>query len=294
MNKQDFLNKKRDEIKRPLLLDGAMGSYLSQLGFESDKYLWYSHLNFSNPETITKIHKEYIDAGADIITTNTFRTNPLAIKRSNFEITTAELVKKSVKIAIEAKAKTNVIIAGSNAPAEDCYQNERTVSFFELEYNHKKHIELLYESGCESIWNETHSHLDEIEIICKYCSVNKIPFTMNLFFNENLHILSGHHLNNVIEIISNYSPQSIGFNCVRPSDIGLFMRDYSLPNKFGFYLNCANSLVNSTAMNHFYTPQDYIVLIDDFLQESLVYVGSCCGSNPAFTKALREHIDEIY
>ena len=78
-------------------------------------------------------------------------------------------VKKSVEIAVELKKEFNVLIAGSNAPAEDCYQKERLVSEEALIENHKNHIEWLYSSGCDFILNETQSHLDEIDIISRFC-----------------------------------------------------------------------------------------------------------------------------
>ena len=70
------------QISKPLLLDGAIGSYLQQKGFETDDIIWTTKINQSNPEAVIKMHKDYIGAGADIITTNTFRTNPLSLSKS--------------------------------------------------------------------------------------------------------------------------------------------------------------------------------------------------------------------
>jgi len=67
-------------INRPLILDGAMGSMLQSLNVKSKGSLWMSYANIEDPEKVYSIHKKYIDAGADIITTNTFRTNPAALK----------------------------------------------------------------------------------------------------------------------------------------------------------------------------------------------------------------------
>ena len=61
---------------KPLILDGAMGSLLQQKGFRSKDSAWMTYVNSESPETIISIHKNYIEAGADIITTNTFGTNP--------------------------------------------------------------------------------------------------------------------------------------------------------------------------------------------------------------------------
>ncbi|MEJ2616991.1 MAG: homocysteine S-methyltransferase family protein, partial [Ignavibacteriaceae bacterium] len=66
-------------IGRPLILDGAMGSLLQQKA-KKEPDIWMSKVGLDNPELVYAIHEEYIEAGADIITTNTFRTNPAASK----------------------------------------------------------------------------------------------------------------------------------------------------------------------------------------------------------------------
>jgi homocysteine S-methyltransferase len=242
MAKQNVLSKKRQEKHGPLILDGAMGSLLQMQGYVPDKNLWYSKLNVEQPEVIKSIHLQYIEAGADIVTTNTFRTNPIAKKNSDLYITNSELVKRSVALAKQACTNSNVIIAGSNAPTEDCYQQKRTISQLDLEDNHKKHIEMLWEAGVDLIWNETQSHIDEIEIICKFCNKNELPFAMNLFFTNDLKLLSGEPVKDAFEMILAYSPEAIGFNCIHPTTFKKYMKGKQ-PSMMvnGFYLNCGIS-----------------------------------------------------
>ena len=121
--------------EKPLILDGAMGSYIQQKGFEIDDVVWTTMVNLKNPELIIQIHKEYINAGADIITTNTFRTNPTSLNKSGVP-SPEKYVKKAVSLAIQAADSTTAMIAGSNAPAEDCYQAERTLNQNNLQMNH--------------------------------------------------------------------------------------------------------------------------------------------------------------
>ena len=92
-----FLFAKRSN--RPLLLDGAMGSLLQQRGIKSHPHLWMSLTNITQPDEVVKIHKAYVKAGADIITTNTFRTNPVSVKRSNVKIKSLEFVKNVRRIS---------------------------------------------------------------------------------------------------------------------------------------------------------------------------------------------------
>jgi homocysteine S-methyltransferase len=282
------------KLKRPLILDGAMGSLLQQRGVESDKFLWYSKANLDNPDVVKNIHREYIDAGADIITTNTFRTNPVSLKQSGYPIDQNEFVYKSIQIAVDAREDKKNIIAGSNAPAEDCYQAERTISKYSLDYNHKKHIELLWENGADIIWNETHSHWDEIKIICEFCAYNSLPFVINLYFLENLTILSGEPLKEVIQFINNYTPTAIGFNCIKPETFKKYYFGNKLPVNWGFYFNCGAGNVSDKTISCGINPEQYKGIVKEYMQENPVFIGSCCGSSPLHTKTIKEYFDEIY
>jgi homocysteine S-methyltransferase len=280
--------------QRPLVLDGAIGSQLINKSIPSDKALWSSLANISYRSEVMKLHEEYISAGADIITTNTFRTNPAAVKRFTFNISVEELVKAGVGAATNSIGDERIIIAGSNAPAEDCYQTERTISKSDLEYNHKKHIELLWENGCDIIWNETQSHMDEIEIICEFCTLNKIPYAINLFFTENLNLLSGSSLFDALELIIGYTPAVIGFNCIKPKLFYKFIEKDSLPERWGVYFNCGAGSVNDETLDCGLEPQLYGETVCPLLDLNPFFIGSCCGSYPAHTNAIRGMINEIY
>ncbi len=275
---------------KPLLLDGAIGSYLQQRGFESDDVLWTTKINQSNPEAVIKTHKEYIEAGADIVTTNTFRTNPIALENSNI----AELnlyVSEAVKLAKEAVAERKMLIAGSNAPAEDCYKKERTLSNKKLLMNHCKHIDSLVDNGVDFVLNETQSHLDELLVISEHCDKNRIPYVVSLYFDENLKILSGENLDSVLSFLKNTSALAIGLNCISPELFSHFMGSMEISTNWGFYINCGDGHPNDKVINCKIQPEEYL----GYVKQSLVYhpsfIGSCCGSNPSHTKKIREYLD---
>ncbi len=287
MNKQNFtlLNRK---YPHPFILDGALGSLLSDSHFEIDSQMWASLLNIQKPDAIKSIYQQYILAGAQIITTNTFRTNPAALKRANINLDNKSLVNASVNIAKAAAEFSNVIIAGSNAPAEDCYQKEYTLTPSQLEYNHKTHIELLWNSGSHIIWNETQSHWNEIELISSFCSANNFPFTLNLYFTDELLLLSGEPILQAVQMVQSYSPIAIGFNCISPTIFYKLLSEIEMPKDFGFYLNCYGT------QNCPVSIEEYMRFVKYSLSYNPLYIGSCCGSNPLYTKAIKELFDEIY
>lgn len=282
------------KTQRPSLLDGASGTYLAQKGFAPHPSLWYSHLNIYDPESVKEMHSQYINAGAVIITTNTFRTNPEAVKKTNTGFTNYEIVKKSVEIAYGSIGENEIIIAGSNAPAEDCYQQLRTISLYELEYNHKKHIEMLWNAGVDFILNETQSHRDEIEIVCKFCCENNLPFVVSLYFDKNLKILSGEDLREIIELIKGYKPLAISFNCISPQTLQTALAKIEIEYPSGFYLNCGLNEITENIISSCMEPDTYAETVRHLIRPETVFLGSCCGSSPHHTAKLKDLLDELY
>jgi homocysteine S-methyltransferase len=284
---------KLDRNSKPLLLDGAIGSYLQQKGFETNDILWTTKINQTNPEEIIKVHREYIDAGADIITTNTFRTNPAVFYKTGIS-DLKFYVSEAVMLTKEATSNKNVLIAGSNAPAEDCYQRQRTLSYSELELNHKKHLDLLVDIGIDFALNETQSHFDEIKIICEHCDKNKIPYLVSIYFDESLKLLSGENLDEALAFLNDSNVSAIGFNCISPDLYYRFIGSIKLPDKWGFYLNCGKGKQTDKVIECGIRPEEYLEVVKKSLQYFPSFIGSCCGSSPAHTKKLREFLDEKY
>ena len=279
--------------KRPLILDGAMGTLLIERGIKPYRSLWTTIANVSNWDLVRKIHSEYIKSGAEIITTNTFNSNPFSVKASNFDIPSQKLVELAVKAAYEAREDKNVMIAGCNAPAEDCYRQGRTIDYTELEYNHKKHIELLWETGVDIIWNETQSHLDEIDIIASFCESNQLPYIISLYFDTELKLLSGEDVYETVKILlSKYDNINLSFNCIPPKDLLMLFTEKDINFNHGFYMNFGKSNINTGIINNRITPNEYVSYIKDLQTQHTTFIGSCCGSTPEHTLKIKEYLLE--
>jgi len=276
--------------KRPLILDGAIGSELHKLGVDTSTPLWSSIANLTSPNLVAKLHQDYISAGADIITTNTFRTNPSVVKYSKFS-SCSKLVIAAVKLALDASRGKSVFVAGSNAPSEDCYQSLRKLSGKELESNHQKHIDLLIDNGVDFVLNETQSHFDEIKIICRHCAQNDIPFIVSLYSDNSKTILSGESLSNIFKYITAFGPLAIGVNCINMRSFNSIKT--SLPSFFpyGFYLNLGLKKFNNEYIKNSAAPKRYSDFVKQNISLGTAFVGSCCGSSPAHTKMLKEVVN---
>jgi heptosyltransferase-2 len=281
---------KARKINRPLILDGAMGSMLQEKKLTSNKRVWSAKANDDSKLEVVTLHKDYIRAGADIITTNTFRTNPYSLISSGVTDIIGS-VNNAVEIAKRARGKAAILIAGSNPPAEDCYQVERTISQKDLEWNHKVHIDALMEAGCDFIMNETQSHFDEIKFISKYCGENHIPFVMNFFLKDKPKLLSGENLTDALEYVMKFNPIAIGFNCMTFEALELAVKRLKPEMNWGFYLNCGSGNLTDTKIDCAITPAEYARKAKEYLKFNPSFIGSCCGSTPDHTKKLKFMID---
>ena len=276
--------------KKPLILDGAMGSLLQQKGFKSAGTTWMTDVNEKSPETIFSIHQEYIRSGADIITTNTFRTNPVAL-RGIKDLSLDDNVKNAVEIALKAKNNHNVFVAGSNAPAEDCYKKDRNVNQKELELNHINHIDLLINNGVDFILNETQSHFDEIKIICNHCSKNRIPYVLSIYVDSNVRILSGENIESICDFVWEHNPLAVGLNCITPEVFNNAIKHLNTENTWGFYLNCGAGEPFDEDISCGVNEYDYSDLVKNNLSKNPSFIGSCCGSSPGHTKLIKKVLD---
>lgn len=290
VQERDNIFERAKKLKRPLVLDGAMGSILQEKKLTPNKRVWSATANDDSKNEVITLHKDYIRAGADIITTNTFRTNPYALISTGVTDIVGS-VNNAVELAKRARGKSSVLIAGSNPPAEDCYQEERTISQKDLEWNHKVHIDALMESGCDFIMNETQSHFDEIKFISKYCGDNHIPFVMNFFFVDKPKLLSGENLTDAIEYVLKYHPLAIGFNCITFEAFEEAVKRLKPELAWGFYFNCGSGKFTDNKIECAISPIEYVKMVKPYLSLNPSFIGSCCGSSPEHTKKLKSLID---
>lgn len=156
---------------RLILADGAMGTSLYSRGIWIDTC--YDSLNLSNPQLIEAIHLEYISAGAEIIETNTFGANQVALSRQGLGKQTLDMNKKGVEIAKKAVSVSgkDIYVAGSVGPVvvvSDSLKDIKTeISHAELEYVFTEQVNAIVGAGADLIIFETFGDLDELLIAVK-------------------------------------------------------------------------------------------------------------------------------
>lgn len=291
LDRHFFLN-----LNKPLVLDGPMGTLLIERGVNLGSKLWSALALINNPEEVKKIHSEYIQSGADIITTNTFRTNPYAVKLSGTNYSFQELVRKAVQFAKESinAANKKILIAGSNAPADDCYLTKRIMSKDEQIENHYLHIQYLIEAGVDFILNETFGDKEEIEIVCSICKEFHFPFAVSVLINSELKTFFGQNLFETIEMIFNYEPNFISLNCTRPEFILQALEILNDFKPFGVYPNLGSiESFQSGKLVRDFTDSQLNDFVKKLIDNGVRVIGVCCGGNPNDIKLIRKIVDSL-
>ena len=204
---------------RQLILDGATGTELNRRGVDTGLPLWSANalMNDHDAKILQQIHEDYLRAGADIITTNTFRTHRRALAPSGNANRALELTRRAVDIARAAIASVNSdspkFVAGSISTLEDCYRPDLVPADDELRVEHSERINHLTECGVDLILIETINTIREAVIIAKLAMLTSTPVVVSFVCNREGKILSGETLTDAANQLLPLGISVIGVNC---------------------------------------------------------------------------------
>ena len=141
--------KKKLESGQVVILDGALGAELEKVGAPMDKNLWVGKCSNDRPDLVLKVHEKYIEAGADVITTNTYALAPVSMKEHGYQDNITNWNIKSVDIAKAAakNSKSEVIVAGSISTYGSWYRLGQDT----LKKNFEEHLKILGDTGIDLI-----------------------------------------------------------------------------------------------------------------------------------------------
>jgi S-methylmethionine-dependent homocysteine/selenocysteine methylase len=288
----------------PLLLDAAMGSDLDRRGLATTLPLWSAVALMQRPELVRQIHRENLRAGADIITTNTFRTTARTLRSAGLDPDRArELDALAVRLALEAReeaGRLDALIAGSMAPLEDCYLPVFETPADQALAEHRAHAASLAEDGVDLLLVETMPTASEAAIALQAALETGAPVTIGFVCapaedDEPPRLLSGESLDSAVARVGPLGPAAILVNCAAPPVIMAALRELrqltSLP--IGGYANGGHvDDVVGWAPDADLTPDRYTAFAREWLALGARIIGGCCGTTPEHTAALRRLLDE--
>jgi len=276
---------------RTLILDGATGTEIERRGIEAGLPLWSTRALLEAPSVVAAIHRDYIAAGAEIITANTFRTQARVLARAEETRGRArDLTCDAVALARNAveDSRKKVFVAGSAPPLEDCYRPDRVPGPRLLRAEHREHALILAEAGVDLILVETMNRIDEARAASSAAAETGLPFLVSLVCGRDGHLLSGEPLAMAIEVIGPLGPIALGINCLAPSAVPACLpalAESDLP--FGVYANLGAPEEGQPAgRSEACSPEEFARLGRSWVNAGACFVGGCCGTTPDHIRAL--------
>ena len=202
-----------------MLLDGATGTELTRRGVDTGLPLWSANalLTDEGAHVLQQIHADYLAAGADIVTANTFRTHVRALAPSGNAHRALELTQRAVEIARAAIAETPGekprFVAGSISTLEDCYRPDLVPPEDECRAEHSERVRHLISSGVDLLLLETFNMVREAVIAAKLATISGTPVIVSFVCNPAGHILSGETLTEAARQLLPLGVVALGVNC---------------------------------------------------------------------------------
>lgn len=282
---------------RTLVADGAMGTTLFDMGLESGGCP--ELLNVDHPDLVRRVHQAFVDAGADIILTNTFGGNRrrLALHRLDDRVTELNAAAVDVAASVRDAADHPIVVAGSIGPTGDLFEplgpltHEQGVDVF------AEQAKALADAGADVLWIETVSSWEELAAAVAGCSGVGLPVTATLSFDTNGKTMMGLSPRQLGEWWSTQTnpPIAIGANCgIGPGDAVAAAFDITSVAPDAPVItkaNCGIPLYKTEAPEYPVGPEGMADYVELAVRSGAKIIGSCCGSTPAHVAAIRAAVD---
>jgi S-methylmethionine-dependent homocysteine/selenocysteine methylase len=280
-----------------VLLDGGMGEELEYRGVKPP---WYKSLLMA-PEVVSKIHTDYILAGADIITTNTYGVTRRNLAKEGLESQINLINKLACEIAGRARDISNrlVLIAGSLPPQMTTYRPDKVAQFEELEPLYREQAEVLAEF-VDLFLCETMSSADEAYAAAyAACAAGKpVWVSFTLHEDRSGRLRSGETISDAVAALNDLPVTGFLVNCSAPESITAAIPSLVETgfNYVGGYANTyrpihKNYSGGSVEFRDDLDPEQYEEHVAVWLNAGATVIGGCCGTRPAHILRLRRLID---
>ncbi|MCF8566949.1 methionine synthase [Alicyclobacillus tolerans] len=291
---------------RILVLDGAMGTMLQQAelteaDFGGSEYEGCNeYLCLTAPEVIEKIHAAYLEAGADIIETNTFGATPLVLAEYGLQHLAEEINVRAAQLATAAKERFSTpdwprFVAGSMGPTTKSLSVTGGATFDELVTAYFVQAKGLISGGVDLLLLETSQDLLNVKAASLGIqkAFDELQCTVPVMVSGTIEpmgtTLAGQTIEAFYVSVEHLKPVAVGLNCATGPE---FMRDHirSLAELSNYGVSCYPNAGLPDEEGHYHeTPQSFAKKLEDFADNGwLNIVGGCCGTTPDHIRAVRE------
>jgi len=287
------------------ILDGGMGRELKRLGAPFSQPLWSAQALMEAPDYIIEAHQGFIDAGAEIITVNSYACVPFHLGETLYQQQGAMLAERAAIIAkgVVKESDHKVLVAGSLPPAfgsyrPDLFESKRALTILKSLFRaQNKYVDL---------WlAETISSIEEAAVMAKVLSNTTKPcyyaFTLSDEVEPLAKLRSGELVTTAIEALLKEKVDGIFFNCSIPEVIEQAIRDttellkkHNTQLKIGAFANSFTPILTGHKANEAVqeyrdvSPAEYLTFAKKWYTLGANIIGGCCGIGPSHIEALVE------
>lgn len=271
-----------------IVLDGAMGTMLQKSGVEIGKVP--ECLNITSPDVVIDIHKQYVNAGSDIIYANTFSAN--RYKLANCEYSVEDLVVAGVKNAKEAVKGTDCKVALSIGPVGEMLEPNGTLTFEEAYDIFKEMIVYGSKAGADLIVFETSTDLLEIKAgILAGKENSDLPIFCTMTFEPNGRTFTGVTIKSSAVTLTSLGVDAIGINCsLGPNEILPFAKEMSEYTDLPIIVKANAGLPNLNSDEYDIDADEFVETLKKYLDFGVSIFGGCCGTTPEYIEKISKYI----
>ena len=281
---------------RSVLCDGAMGTMLYERGVFIHRC--YDELNLSQPDLIRTIHEEYLQAGAEIIETNTFGGNRFRLQRHGLQDKVHDVNVAGAKIARQAadqirdKQATQAYVAGAVGPIGVQIEPLGKVSFEEARAAFAEQIRALAEGGVDLLVLETMTSLNEVHqaILAAREAAPGLPILAMMTIDEEGNTLDGSSPEVAAQKLTEWGADAVGCNCsAGPATILSAIERMRTATTLPLVAMPNAGMPRAVDGRNIYlcSPEYMASFARKFAQAGVQFVGGCCGTTPSHIRAMR-------
>jgi S-methylmethionine-dependent homocysteine/selenocysteine methylase len=288
----------------PLLLDGGMGRELRARGVPIPESIWSANGLLAAPDVTRQIHIDYIDAGADIITTNTYGVIRSDLASEGIESRFAELNVLACTLALEAREAScrSVQIAGSLPPLRGSYRPDLVGPWGEIFPLYDEQARLLAEH-VDLLLCETMSSGAEARMAASAAAATGLPVWVSFTLDDSERgtLRSGESVGDALNLLRDLPIAGVLANCCTPESISAALPELIRSGKpfVGGYANTFQPVPEEWTLESegFLPTRDdldaeaYATHARAWLESGATVVGGCCGTGPEHIRRLRTQID---
>ncbi|TCP20287.1 homocysteine S-methyltransferase [Scopulibacillus darangshiensis] len=273
--------------ERILIGDGAMGTLLYSYGIDR----CFEELNFSHEEEVLHVHQAYVEAGADIIQTNTYGANYIKLSRYGLEDEVKKINSQAVRIAKKAK-KDGTFVVGTIGGIRGF--KRQAVSAEEIKRSFREQLYCLLLEGVDGLLLETYYDFEELTEVLKIAREETgLPVLTHVSMHEPGILQNGKSLDSALQELEGLGADVVGVNCrLGPYHMVQALETVPIPSKAFLSAYPNASLPEYRDGKLFYqTETDYFKkCAAAFRDQGVRLLGGCCGTTPEHIKAFAEGI----